>query len=137
MGCWDDGIVGSAGDRLARSGAAGAPGYPAAGITWEMRAVPGATGSATGGQSMGHGWTPTPTRGSAHLQVVPDADVRQIVEAVHSLLIGRLGLHVPPARSGWGVLTRLAATVAAFNIALLLNALSGRTLLSLFNPLEA
>lgn len=61
---------------------------------------------------------------------------RQVVETVHSLLIGTFGLCFPRAHTFWGLLARLAAKVAALNMAVLVNALSGHALLSLFDPLQ-
>lgn len=51
---------------------------------------------------------------------------RQIVETVNSILTGTLGLSFPGARTTWGLLTRLAAKVAAVNIGIYLNRLFGR-----------
>jgi hypothetical protein len=52
--------------------------------------------------------------------------LRQIVETVNNWLEERFGLHFPRARSAWGLQTRLAAKLAAFNIALHFNHLFGR-----------
>jgi hypothetical protein len=60
--------------------------------------------------------------------------LRQVVETVHELLQEVLGLSFPKARTPWGVLTRLAAKVAAFNAALLINHLFARPRFSLFDP---
>lgn len=64
------------------------------------------------------------------------ASARQVIETVHSLLVGSLGLTFPGARSAWGLLVRLAAKVAALNVALLINARFDRPSFSLFNPLD-
>lgn len=64
------------------------------------------------------------------------AAARQLIETVHSILLGVFGLAYPRARSGWGLLVRLAAKVAAFNLAVYLNYLFGRPTLSIFNPLD-
>lgn len=63
------------------------------------------------------------------------AAARQIVETVHSLLVGTFGLAYPRARSAWGLLARVAAKVAALNVGILINALGDRPTFSLFNPL--
>ena len=64
------------------------------------------------------------------------ASARQVVETVHSCLVGTFGLTFPGARSAWGLLARLAAKVAAFNVALLINVRFGRPPFSIFNPLD-
>jgi hypothetical protein len=64
------------------------------------------------------------------------ASARQVIETVHSLLVDPFGLSFPRARSAWGLLARLAAKVAALNVALLVNALVDRPRFSLFNPLD-
>lgn len=60
---------------------------------------------------------------------------RQTVETVFSWLTDRLGLKLPRARTYWGLLTRLAAKVAAFNLAVLLNRLFDRPTFAHLNPL--
>jgi hypothetical protein len=52
--------------------------------------------------------------------------LRQKVETVNGCLEERLGLFFPRARTAWGLQTRLAAKLAAFNIAVHFNYLSGR-----------
>jgi hypothetical protein len=52
--------------------------------------------------------------------------LRQVVENVNQGLDGQLGLKFPRARTWWGVLTRLAAKVAAYNVSLVLNHLHHR-----------
>lgn len=61
--------------------------------------------------------------------------LRQVVETVNGLLEDRLGLWYPRAHSYWGLLTRLAAKVAAFNLAVYVNYLTGRAPFQLFDPL--
>lgn len=51
---------------------------------------------------------------------------RQIVETVFDWLQDRFGLLYPRARTAWGLLTRLAAKVAALNLAVHVNYLHGR-----------
>jgi hypothetical protein len=52
--------------------------------------------------------------------------LRQVVETVNNWLEDRFGLCFPRARSAWGLQTRLAAKLAAFNIAVHFNYLDGR-----------
>jgi hypothetical protein len=54
--------------------------------------------------------------------------LRQVVETVNGWLEERLGLHFPRARTAWGLQTRLAAKLAAFNLAVHFNSLTGRPL---------
>ena len=61
--------------------------------------------------------------------------LRQDVETVFNALTDQLGAKFPRARSKWGVWTRLAAKVAAYNLAVYINHLFGRPTFSLFNPL--
>jgi hypothetical protein len=62
---------------------------------------------------------------------------RQKVETAFALLVDRLGLKFPRARAHLGVLARLGAKVAAYNLAIHFNLLNGRPTHALFNPLEA
>lgn len=64
------------------------------------------------------------------------ASFRQIVETTHSLLTSTFRLAFPRARSAWGLLARVAAKIAALDLALYINALFDRPPLSLFNPLD-
>jgi hypothetical protein len=64
------------------------------------------------------------------------AAARQVVETVHSILLGTFGLAFPRARTAWGLRARLAAKIAAFNLAVLLNYQAGRPPFSIFNPLD-
>jgi hypothetical protein len=52
--------------------------------------------------------------------------LRQRVETVNDWLEARYGLHFPKARTTWGLQTRLAAKLAAHNVAVLCNHLWGR-----------
>jgi hypothetical protein len=52
--------------------------------------------------------------------------LRQVVETVNGWLEDRFGLHFPRARTAWGLQTRLAAKLAAFNLAVHCNHLHGR-----------
>lgn len=61
---------------------------------------------------------------------------RQLVETVFSCLTDRLGLKALRARSPWGVWTRIAAKIAAFNLAVLANYWLGRPRFSLVSPLD-
>jgi hypothetical protein len=62
--------------------------------------------------------------------------LRQQVETVFSFLTDRLGAKFPRARTCWGVWTRLAAKVLAFNLGVYLNHLTGRPTFELFDPLH-
>jgi hypothetical protein len=62
---------------------------------------------------------------------------RQVIETVNGWLAEALGLKFPRARTYWGVLTRLAAKVAAFNLGVSLNHRFDRPPFALFNPLAA
>ncbi|SRR6266566_6401899 len=61
--------------------------------------------------------------------------LRQQAETVFNALTDLLGAKFPRARSTWGVWTRLAAKVAAFNLAVYVNHLFGRNPFALFNPM--
>jgi hypothetical protein len=52
--------------------------------------------------------------------------VRQVVETTFAHLSESFGLKYPGAHSVWGLLTRVAAKVAAYNLGLLMNRLLGR-----------
>jgi hypothetical protein len=52
--------------------------------------------------------------------------LRQVVETVGGWLEERFGLQFPRARTAWGLQTRLAAKLAAFNLAVHVNHLHGR-----------
>lgn len=59
---------------------------------------------------------------------------RQIVEIANSALTSVFGLKFPRARTLWGLLTRLAAKVAAYNLAIYVNYLTHRPTFSIFSP---
>ena len=59
------------------------------------------------------------------------ASWRQVVETVNGQLTEVLGLSFPGARSPWGLLTRVAAKVAALNLGIWLNRFFGRPDLAL------
>jgi hypothetical protein len=61
--------------------------------------------------------------------------LRQCVETTYSCLVDIFGLKFPRARSLWGLLTRVAAKVAAFNIAIEINHRFARPTYALFSPL--
>lgn len=61
--------------------------------------------------------------------------LRQVIETVNGCLTERFGLKFPRARTYWGVLTRVAAKVAAHNLAIHINLCFGRPLFAAFNPL--
>ena len=60
--------------------------------------------------------------------------LRQVVENVNQGLTARVGLAFPRARTWWGVLTRLAAKVAAQNMSLQLNHLYDRPAFAFVSP---
>lgn len=64
------------------------------------------------------------------------ASHRQIIETIHSLLLSTFGLAFPKARSYWGLITRLAAKVAACNMLVFLNYRFERPPFTVFNPLD-
>ncbi len=61
--------------------------------------------------------------------------LRQVIESVNNCLDSVLGLKFPKARSLWGLLARIGAKIAALNIAIHINLMTNRPVLSLFNPL--
>jgi hypothetical protein len=63
--------------------------------------------------------------------------LRQKAETAFAALTDHLGLAFPRARSHAGLLARLGAKLAAFNLALYLNLLLDRPTYATFNPLEA
>jgi hypothetical protein len=63
------------------------------------------------------------------------ASLRQVVETVFHTLSARFGLTFPRARTYWGLLARLGAKVAAFNLAVYVNHLFNRPLFAIFDPL--
>lgn len=62
--------------------------------------------------------------------------LRQLIETVNGYLEETFGLQFPRARTYWGLLARLAAKVAAFNIALFINHLLHRPTFALVSPFE-
>lgn len=62
--------------------------------------------------------------------------LRQAVETAFNALTDLLGVPFPRARTLWGVWTRLAAKIAAYNLAVYANHLFGRPALALFNPIS-
>jgi hypothetical protein len=60
--------------------------------------------------------------------------LRQVVETVNQGLDGQVGLKFPRARTWWGLLTRVAAKVAAYNISLVLNHLHHRPTFAFVSP---
>jgi hypothetical protein len=61
--------------------------------------------------------------------------LRQVVESAFNALTDAVGLRFPRARSHWGLLARVGAKVAAYNLALLVNHLFDRPPFALFDPL--
>jgi Transposase DDE domain len=62
--------------------------------------------------------------------------LRQVVETANGWLDARFGLKRPRAHSYWGVLTRIAAKVAAFNLGVYLNHLFERPTFAFFDPFD-
>ncbi len=63
------------------------------------------------------------------------ASLRQVIETANGSLDRVFGLKYPRARSLWGLLTRLAAKVAAYNMAVYINQLLNRPTFSFINPI--
>ena len=61
--------------------------------------------------------------------------LRQAIETTFSYLESQLRLKFPRARTYWGLLTRLAAKISAYNVAIAVNYLLGRQTYAWFNPL--
>jgi hypothetical protein len=61
---------------------------------------------------------------------------RQVVETVFHVLDDHFGVKFPRVRGLWGLWTRLAAKIAAFNLAVYLNHCFGRATFALFNPIS-
>jgi hypothetical protein len=61
--------------------------------------------------------------------------LRQVVETANAILTDLLGLTFPRARTYWGLLTRLAAKVAAFNLLLYVNHVYNRPTFAYATPL--
>ena len=61
--------------------------------------------------------------------------LRQIVETVFYVLADQLGLKYPRPRTYWGLLTRLAAKISAFNMLVHLNYRNGLPAFSFLSPL--
>lgn len=63
------------------------------------------------------------------------SSLRQVIETVNGTLVEEFGLQFPRARSLWGLLARLAAKIAAFNVAVHLNHLFHRPTFRICDPL--
>jgi hypothetical protein len=59
---------------------------------------------------------------------------RQLIETVHATLEGLFAITFPRARTFWGLLARLAAKVAAYDLLICLNHRFGRPTFAHFNP---
>jgi hypothetical protein len=59
------------------------------------------------------------------------SSVRQAVETAFANLCASFGLHFPQAHTTWGLITRIGAKLAAYNLGILINRLSGRPDLAL------
>ena len=67
-----------------------------------------------------------PPQQAAHSQRRWWSAVRQVVETTLAHLRESFGLKYPGAHTGWGLLTRVAAKVAAYNLGIMLNRVLGR-----------
>lgn len=61
--------------------------------------------------------------------------LRQHVETAFNLLTDQFGLRFPRARTPWGLVTRVAAKIAAFDVLIYVNHLFGRPTFASFDPL--
>jgi hypothetical protein len=61
--------------------------------------------------------------------------LRHAIETTFSCLQSVFRLQFPRARTHWGLLTRLAAKISAYNLAIAINYLLGRPTYAIFNPL--
>jgi hypothetical protein len=59
---------------------------------------------------------------------------RQVIETVGAWLSDRFGLKQLRARSYWGLLTRIAAKIAAFNLGVYVNHVYQRPTFAFFDP---
>ena len=118
------GYVGPTGPRWPRQGG----GAASAGPYVADRGFPGAWWQAHGQQAYGACvLTPDGSSGrAARGRRWQHASWRQVVETVNAQLTEVFGLPFPGARSPWGLLTRVAAKVAALNLGIWLNRLFGR-----------
>jgi hypothetical protein len=67
------------------------------------------------------------TKGMSRTQRHWWSSARQVVETTFSNLSEHCGLKYPGAHTSWGLLTRVAAKVAAYNLGILMHRLFGRT----------
>jgi len=81
-------------------------------------------------------FTPRPTVEDQRAACSWFSGLRQVVETVNAGLDRMFGLKFLRARCWWGVLTRLGAKIAAFNLAVYLNYLFGRQPFAFFDPLS-
>jgi hypothetical protein len=63
------------------------------------------------------------------------SSLRQVIETANAVLVDLLGLKFPRARTYWGLLTRVAAKIVAFNVLLYLNHCYDRPTFALATPL--
>jgi hypothetical protein len=73
----------------------------------------------------------TPPEGERHSARMWFSSLRQAIETAFAALCDSFGLHFPEAHTTWGLLTRMAAKVAAYNCGMLLNRSLGRPDLAL------
>jgi hypothetical protein len=63
------------------------------------------------------------------------SSLRQVVETAYNAFTDHLGVKFPRAHTAWGLSTRIAAKIAAFDLAVYINHLFKRPPFALFNPL--
>jgi hypothetical protein len=73
----------------------------------------------------------TPPENERHSARVWFSSLRQAIETAFSHLCDNFGLHFPQAHTTWGLLARIAAKVAAYNVGIVINRLCGRQDLAL------
>jgi len=72
----------------------------------------------------------TPPDCERHSARIWFASVRPAIETAFAALVEHFGLHFPRAHSTWGLLTRMAAKIAAYNVGILINQQLGRPALA-------
>jgi hypothetical protein len=73
----------------------------------------------------------TPPENERHSARVWFSSLRQAIETAFSHLCDNFGLHFPQAHTTWGLVTRIAAKIAAYNVGISMNRLCGRQDLAL------
>lgn len=73
----------------------------------------------------------TPPHCERHSARIWFSSLRQAIETAFAGLTDNFGLHFPRAHTTWGLLTRIGAKIAAYNVGVLINRLCGRNDLAL------